>query len=87
MSQQAKKGGVPVLRFPEFLEAGEWDKKNLGKTCKNLDNKRIPITEVNRNKGKIPYYGASGIVDYVNEFIFDVVCFFDKFVCMVRISF
>ena len=37
----------------------------------NLDNKRKPITSSNRKSGNIPYYGASGIVDYVADYIFD----------------
>ncbi len=43
----------------------------LSTLCENLDNERKPITEHLRNKGDIPYYGASGIVDYVAEYIFD----------------
>ena len=39
--------------------------------CENLDNQRIPVTSTNRTSGKYPYYGASGIVDYVNDYIFD----------------
>ncbi|OWP65069.1 restriction endonuclease subunit S [Hymenobacter amundsenii] len=62
---------VPKLRFPEFYEAGDWDVKPLGKVAKNLDNKRVPITGSERTKGSIPYYGASGIIDYVQDFIFD----------------
>ena len=37
----------------------------------NLDHRRIPITSGSRKKGPYPYYGASGIVDYVDGFIFD----------------
>jgi type I restriction enzyme S subunit len=37
----------------------------------NLDNMRIPITEQDRIPGEVPYYGASGIVDYVKDHIFD----------------
>ena len=43
----------------------------LSTLCENLDNERKPITEHLRNKGDIPYYGASGIVDYIAEYIFD----------------
>ncbi len=49
----------------------EWKKVNLGNICENLDSKRIPITKRDRKKGKYPYYGASGIVDYVNDYIFN----------------
>ncbi|SNX60582.1 type I restriction enzyme, S subunit [Nitrosomonas ureae] len=62
---------VPKLRFPEFREAGEWNEKPLGKICDVLNNCRKPITSSNRVSGPYPYYGASGIVDYVNDFIFD----------------
>ena len=46
-------------------------KKFLNQVCENLDNKRIPITKNKRISGKTPYYGASGIVDYVNGYIFN----------------
>jgi type I restriction enzyme S subunit len=62
---------VPRLRFPEFREVEKWDVKALSTLAENLDNRRIPVTENNRIKGAIPYYGASGIVDYVHGFIFD----------------
>nr|WP_212569170.1 restriction endonuclease subunit S [Vibrio parahaemolyticus] len=53
-----------------FDEANvEW--KSLGKLAENLDSKRKPITSGQREPGNIPYYGASGIVDYVKDFIFD----------------
>ena len=48
-----------------------WEIKCLGEVCENLDSKRIPITKAKRNSGNIPYYGASGIVDYVEDYIFD----------------
>lgn len=62
---------LPKLRFPEFRDAGEWDVKTLSGLAENLDNRRIPVTESDRIKGTIPYYGASGIVDYIHDFIFD----------------
>ena len=37
----------------------------------NFDSKRKPVTKSARIAGKIPYYGASGIVDYVSDYIFD----------------
>lgn len=62
---------VPRLRFPEFRDAGEWDITPLGKAAKNLDSKRIPVTGSARAKGDVPYYGATGIIDYVQDYIFD----------------
>lgn len=45
--------------------------KTLKELATNCDNKRKPITSGNREKGEYPYYGASGIVDYVKGYIFD----------------
>ncbi len=47
----------------------EW--KTLGELAENLDSKRKPITSGLRDAGDIPYYGASGVVDYVKDYIFD----------------
>ncbi|EPH6190466.1 restriction endonuclease subunit S [Campylobacter upsaliensis] len=43
----------------------------LGEACEILDNLRKPITKSKRTQGIYPYYGANGIQDYVNEYIFD----------------
>ncbi len=43
----------------------------LGDLARNLDNQRKPVTKDVRAAGGIPYYGASGVVDYVRDFIFD----------------
>lgn len=37
----------------------------------NHDRKRKPITGNQREQGSIPYYGASGVVDYVKDYLFD----------------
>ena len=52
------------------MKAG-WQVKTLNQIAENLDNKRIPITKSDRIEGIYPYYGASGIVDYVGSYIFD----------------
>lgn len=49
----------------------EWDLVLLSSICCNFDYKRKPITAKDRVEGNIPYYGASGIVDYVKDCIFD----------------
>ena len=66
-----EQGLVPKLRFPEFQGKGEWEEKKLGEVCDNLDNQRVPITSSERESGSIPYYGASGAVDFVKDYIFD----------------
>jgi len=48
-----------------------WPKRNLGSLAENLDSRRVPITKSDRKEGPFPYYGASGVVDYVADFIFD----------------
>lgn len=58
---------VPELRFPEFIGAGEWDKKEFnqlfkigsGKDYKHLSN------------GDIPVYGSGGYMLSVNDFLYD----------------
>lgn len=45
--------------------------EDAGRSRENLDSKRKPITSGLREAGSIPYYGASGIVDYVKDYIFD----------------
>ena len=37
----------------------------------NCDSMRKPVTSGKREAGEYPYYGASGIVDYVRDYIFD----------------
>ena len=49
----------------------ELEKKKLEEVCEILDSKRKPITKSKRIKGIYPYYGANGIQDCVNDFIFD----------------
>ena len=39
--------------------------------AENCDSMRKPVTSGKREAGKHPYYGASGIVDYVKDYIFD----------------
>ena len=53
------------------FEDGDVEWKPLGELAENLDSMRKPITSGLRAPGNIPYYGASGIVDYVKDYIFD----------------
>ncbi|HCG7921948.1 restriction endonuclease subunit S [Vibrio parahaemolyticus] len=49
----------------------EWPIKKLSDICENLDSKRVPITKKDRIEGPYPYYGASGVVDSVSDYLFD----------------
>lgn len=51
--------------------SSDWPLVKLGDLTINLDTKRRPVKEADRKSGPYPYYGASGIVDYVDGYIFD----------------
>ena len=59
----------PELRFPGVTDA--WEQRKLGDIVDFLDGQRKPLKESDRIKGKYPYYGASGIIDYINDYLFD----------------
>jgi len=48
-----------------------FDTIDLGSISENLDKFRCPVTKGYRKKGGVPYYGASGIVDYVSDYVLD----------------
>ena len=52
---------------------GAWESVALGEAVEFLDGQRRPVkaTDRARMQGSVPYYGASGIVDLVNQYIFD----------------
>ena len=60
---------TPQIRFAGFTDA--WEQRKLGECVTFLDTMRKPLKESEREKGIYPYYGASGIVDYVRDYIFD----------------
>lgn len=48
-----------------------WEIKKLGDVATILDSQRKPVTKKDRCNGIYPYYGASGVQDYVDKYIFD----------------
>ncbi len=58
-----------LLTFDENDGSVEW--KTLKEISENCDKQRKPISSSKRVSGEYPYYGASGIVDYVEGYIFD----------------
>ena len=50
-----------------------WTETTLGEVIEFYDHKRIPLSTKQRSQrqGKYPYYGASGIIDYIDDYIFD----------------
>ena len=55
------------------MTPNDWQVRRLGQVVEFLDGQRRPVKSGDRVKmaGIYPYYGASGIVDYVNDYIFD----------------
>lgn len=49
----------------------DWPMVPFGDLTDNFDGRRIPVKEADRRAGPYPYYGASGIVDHVDNYIFD----------------
>ena len=51
----------------------EWTIYRLGDVINVLDYMRVPLSSKQREfrKGNYPYYGAQGIIDYVDSFLFD----------------
>ena len=48
-----------------------WGNMTLGELTDNFDSARIPVKRADRRPGPYPYYGASGIVDSVSDYLFD----------------
>jgi restriction endonuclease S subunit len=50
-----------------------FETKPLSEVAEFLDGKRVPLSEKERakRKGPYPYYGASGVIDSVDDFLFD----------------
>ena len=44
---------------------------SIGDICEILDSQRKPVTASYRKSGIYPYYGANGIQDFVDSYIFD----------------
>ncbi|MEB8174854.1 restriction endonuclease subunit S [Staphylococcus equorum] len=60
---------LPELRFSGF--SGKWEEKNFEELFDIHNNLRKPIKESHRVEGIYRYYGATGVIDFVNHYIFD----------------
>jgi type I restriction enzyme S subunit len=63
--------------FPDKLD-GEckpvgWKQGSLGEHMLNFDSRRVPVSggERAKRRGPYPYHGATGIMDHVDEYLFD----------------
>lgn len=68
--------------FPDSFEDSElgpiptgWKVKSLLEVSELYDNLRVPLSSMEREerKGGYPYHGATSVVDYVDDFIYDGV--------------
>jgi type I restriction enzyme S subunit len=59
----SEEGGVPV----------GWLRAPLGEVVEILDGRRIPVNASEREKrpGKVPYYGATGQVGWIDDYLFN----------------
>ncbi len=60
---------APAIRFAGFSD--DWKQRKLGDVVEFLDTQRKPLEGAKRVSGPYPYYGASGIIDYVDGYLFD----------------
>ena len=80
LDQKYKRGVVSAIlshKIP-FSDADgkpypEWTSCTLQDAVDFLDGQRKPLESADRAKrqGAYPYYGASGIIDYIDDYIFD----------------
>ncbi|MFK3872124.1 restriction endonuclease subunit S [Pseudoalteromonas rhizosphaerae] len=68
--------------YPEYRDSkidwlervpSHWIEGSVKYICKSLDYKRIPLSAEERGsrQGEYPYYGASGVIDRVDDYLFD----------------
>jgi type I restriction enzyme, S subunit len=77
VTQELMTKGIGHTEFKEDPDVGripkEWEVNSIGELCDFFDHLRIPVKSYDRAKktGKYPYYGAQGIIDWVDDFLFD----------------
>jgi type I restriction enzyme S subunit len=60
----------PLLRFPEFQNAGEWEQTSLGAACHMQAGKFVSASEIREQnaEGLFPCYGGNGLRGYTTTF-------------------
>ena len=60
---------VPKLRFPEFRETGEWEKRKLNQVCQMQAGRFVPASEIYeiQSEGLYPCYGGNGLRGYTKN--------------------
>ena len=62
---------IKLHHYILFFICNTWEQRKLGDVVEFLDTMRKPLEGDKRTPGPYPYYGASGIVDYVDGYLFD----------------
>ncbi|HET6301051.1 restriction endonuclease subunit S [Microbacterium sp.] len=53
------------------MSRDRWQRCRLGDVTLSFNSRRRPVKSVDRTAGPYPYYGASGVIDYVDDFLFE----------------
>jgi len=63
---------VEKVQVVENLPKG-WKWRYFGDLVNNCDGRRVPIKldERRERNGEFPYYGASGVIDFIDDYLFD----------------
>lgn len=59
--------------FEGSWKMSEWAEVPLGQLVDIFDNRRVPLSSTERmmRQGPFPYYGAQGVIDHIDDYIFD----------------
>ena len=59
--------------YSRMARATKYPVRRLDEMAEFLDGRRVPLSKEQRatRKGQFPYYGASGVIDHIDDFIFD----------------
>ena len=62
-----------IVKKVKIMMNNQWIKYNLGQVVDFLDCKRKPLQKEDRSKrsGQFPYFGATGVIDYIDDYLFD----------------
>jgi type I restriction enzyme S subunit len=62
---------VDTSNLPEL--SGGWEWASFAEVMENHDGTRIPVSRKERanRQGSYPYYGASGVIDTIDDYLFD----------------
>jgi type I restriction enzyme S subunit len=58
---------IPELRFPEFVNEGEWEEKTLEDVA-DSESSSLALNKIEDKENGCPVYGADSIVGYIDEF-------------------